>query len=109
MSPKKIFAPAALLILMGLAPGVQAQTLNLYGVIDLSVGSYQKSYATGTDNTRYTGVESNPTITSFFGMKGTEDLGGGLSAGFVLDMGLNIDTGTGGVTYSAVKIYSGNF
>ena len=39
MSPKKIFAPAALLILMGLAPGVQAQTLNLYGVIDLSVGS----------------------------------------------------------------------
>ena len=54
MSPQKIFAPAALLALMGLAPGVQAQSLNLYGVIDLAFGSFQNSYAETADNPRVT-------------------------------------------------------
>jgi predicted porin len=30
---------------------------------------------------------------SRFGFKGTEDLGGGLTAGFQLDSGFNMDTG----------------
>lgn len=97
MSPKKIFAPAALLVLMGLAPGVHAQsTLNLYGVIDLAVGSFQNSYASSAANPRATKVDSNPTITSFVGMKGTEDLGGGTKVGFVLESFLRPDTGAAG-------------
>ncbi|MEK8086813.1 porin [Aquabacterium sp. A3] len=93
MSPQKIFAPAALLALMGLAPGVQAQSLNLYGVIDLAFGSFQSSYASTADNPRVTKLDSNPTITSFFGMKGMEDLGGGVKAGFMLESFLRPDTG----------------
>ena len=96
MSPQKIFAPAALLALMGLAPGVQAQSLNLYGVIDLAFGSFQNSYAETADNPRVTKLDSNPTITSFFGMKGTEDLGGGVKAGFMLESFLRPDTGASG-------------
>lgn len=97
MSPKKIFAPAALLALMGLAPGVQAQSsLQLYGVLDLSVGSFQNSYLATDDNPRATKVDRNQMITSYFGMRGTEDLGGGLKAGFVLEGFLRPDTGESG-------------
>ena len=96
MSPQKLFAPAALTALMGLASGVQAQSLNLYGVIDIAAGSFQTSYQDGAVNPRATKVDSNQMITSFWGLKGTEDLGGGLKAGFVLEGFLRPDTGEAG-------------
>ena len=98
MSPKKIFAPAALLALMGLAPGVQAQSLSLYGVIDITAGSFQTTYQEGTANPRATKVDGNQMITSFFGLRGTEDLGGGLKAGFMLESFLRPDIGGSGRT-----------
>jgi len=98
MSPKKIFAPAALLALMGLAPGVHAQSLSMYGVIDITAGSFQTSYQEGTVNSRATKVDGNQMITSFFGLRGTEDLGGGLKAGFMLESFLRPDIGGSGRT-----------
>ena len=98
MSPQKIFAPAALTALMGLASGVQAQSLNMYGVIDITAGSFQASYQDGTANPRATKVDGNQMITSFFGLRGTEDLGGGLKAGFMLESFLRPDIGGSGRT-----------
>lgn len=102
MSPQKIFAPAALTALMGLASGVQAQSLNMYGVIDITAGSFQASYQDGTANPRATKVDGNQMITSFFGLRGTEDLGGGLKAGFMLESFLRPDVGGSGRTGSDV-------
>ena len=98
MSPQKLFAPAALTALMGLASGVQAQSLNMYGVIDITAGSFQASYQDGTANPRATKVDGNQMITSFFGLRGTEDLGGGLKAGFMLESFLRPDVGGSGRT-----------
>lgn len=98
MSPQKIFAPAALTALMGLASGVHAQSLNMYGVIDITAGSFQASYQDGTANPRATKVDGNQMITSFFGLRGTEDLGGGLKAGFMLESFLRPDVGGSGRT-----------
>lgn len=98
MSPQKIFAPAAMLALLGLAPGVHAQSLNLYGVIDIAAGSFQTSYLETADNPRATKVDGNQMITSFFGLRGSEDLGGGLKAGFMLEAFLRPDVGGSGRT-----------
>ncbi|TCP05907.1 porin [Caldimonas thermodepolymerans] len=69
--------------------GAHAQSsVQLYGLIDMSVGSFQNS---GAD--RLTRAESGRMTTSFFAFKGTEDLGGGLKAMFNLEAFLAADTG----------------
>lgn len=80
------------------AAAAQAQSsYNLYGVIDLSLGSMQISgLSTSADNKRTTKVEPNAMTTSFIGLKGLEDLGGGMKAGFVLESFLRPDTGAQG-------------
>lgn len=80
------------------AAAAQAQSsYNVYGVIDLSVGSMQLSgLPTTADNKRITKVDGNNMTTSFLGFKGLEDLGGGLKAGFVLEAFMRPDTGASG-------------
>jgi len=80
------------------AAAAQAQSsYNVYGVVDLSVGSMQLSgLPTAADNKRTTKVDGNNMTTSFLGFKGTEDLGGGLKAGFTLEAFLRPDTGAAG-------------
>lgn len=80
------------------AAAAQAQSsYNVYGVIDLSVGSMQLSgLPTAADNKRLTKVDGNNMTTSFLGFKGVEDLGGGLKAGFTLEAFLRPDTGAQG-------------
>lgn len=80
------------------AAAAQAQSsYNVYGVIDLSVGSMQLSgLPTAADNKRTTKVDGNNMTTSFLGFKGVEDLGGGLKAGFTLEAFLRPDTGAAG-------------
>jgi predicted porin len=76
------------------AAGVCAQsTVTLFGVVD---ASWQRASQNGVSATRLNGLGGNQF--SRFGVRGTEDLGGGLSAGFVLDAGLNVDSGAGAVT-----------
>lgn len=85
-------AGAVLSLGLGAAAAAQAQSsVQLYGLIDMAVGSYETS---GGDRT--TRAESGGMTTSYLGFKGAEDLGGGLSAVFALDTFLRADTGEAG-------------
>jgi len=89
---KNLVAAAALLALAGAA---QAQ-VKLYGMVDMSVGSFENAHVKG-DSDRKTAVESGKMMTSYFGLSGSEDLGGGLKAEFVLESFLSADDGGAGV------------
>lgn len=99
---KNLVAAAALLALAGAAHA----DVKLYGMLDLSVGSFEgvhdkndptktnfKGNPAGT-NYRTTEVASGQMMTSYFGLSGDEDLGGGLKAGFALESFLAGDTGS---------------
>lgn len=74
------------------ALGVQAESsVTLYGLVDLSVGRFQAPGATAS-----TSMQSGKMTTSFYGFKGTEDLGGGLSANFTFEGFLRPATGETG-------------
>ena len=78
----------ALSILGAFAGVAQAQTnVTMYGVVDVGLVRDDNGQAkvTKLDSSVYSG--------SRLGFKGTEDLGGGLQALFVLETGLNVDTG----------------
>ncbi len=92
-SPVRSLALAAVTALVALAaPAVSAQSsVSIYGLIDVSFGQRQ---APGAKSTKY--VDSGNMSTSFIGFKGTEDLGGGLSAVFALESFLRTDTGAAG-------------
>lgn len=86
MFSKKIVAAAALL---AMAVGAQAQ-VKIYGQLDMSVGSFD----TFTSKKSVTRVESGVMSTgSYIGFAGSEDLGGGLKAHFVLESFIAADTG----------------
>lgn len=72
---------------------VHAQNVTLYGVIDTGVERVSNTAAGGT----ITRMPSNTGIlASRWGMRGREDLGGGLSAVFTLESGFSPDTGASG-------------
>jgi predicted porin len=87
---KKTFI--ALAALAGFAGTALAQSsVTLYGVVD--IGIERTSLSPGGNTTRLSsGIQSG----SRFGFKGTEDLGGGLSASFVLESGFDASNGGAG-------------
>ncbi|HJV72793.1 MAG TPA: porin [Noviherbaspirillum sp.] len=79
----------ALAVLGAFAGAASAQTnVTIYGVVDAGV------YRTDNGVDSVTGLGSGLQSGSRIGFKGTEDLGGGLSAIFTLENGFNADTGT---------------
>ena len=69
--------------------GAMAQSsVTLYGVVDVNLQSAK------SDGLRQTRLQSGGVSGSRFGLKGMEDLGGGLKALFVLESGFNADTGS---------------
>ena len=64
-------------------------TVTVYGVADVSLESVK-----GDDT--LSRVSSDNLASSRFGLKGTEDLGGGLKANFVLESAIKVDTGANG-------------
>lgn len=86
-SKKTAVAAAALLA----AFAAQAQ-VNVYGNLDLSVGSYDEA-GQGKSLTK---VNSGDLRASYIGFKGQEDLGGGLKAFFKLESDIGADTGSAG-------------
>jgi len=72
-------------------------SVTLYGRIDTSVGrtSTETTGAHPVAKLTQNVVNSNALNYSFWGIKGFEDLGGGLSAKFVLESGFSADTGAG--------------
>ncbi len=71
---------------------VQAQSsVQVYGLIDLSAGQFQVAGANKVKR-----LDSGNRSTSYLGFRGSEDLGGGLKAGFTLDGFLLADSGSAG-------------
>lgn len=104
MFSKQRVAAAAAIVATVCAQQAHAQSsVSLYGVIDLSFGSFQysadKTSATApnpTDRKHLNKVDGNQMVTSYFGLKGVEDLGDGVKVGFVLESFLRPDTGAAG-------------
>lgn len=86
---KNLVAAAALMALVGAA---QAD-VKVYGSVEASFGSFEAAHAQGASE-RTTEVSSGNMMTSFIGFSGSEDLGGGLKAEFVLESFLAADTGS---------------
>jgi len=95
---KLLIATAALAMVAGTA---QAQSsVTVYGLIDMGYTDAQNDFrnSAGTtvkNNVKSTGNGDGALATSRFGVRGTEDLGGGLKANFVLEYDL-VDAGVGG-------------
>jgi len=89
---KKTLIAAALLA--GFAGAAQAETsVTLYGIVDLGVG-YQKIKGgpSGYDGSKF-GLVSGNQNGSRWGLRGTEDLGGGTRAVFTLESGFEANNG----------------
>jgi len=88
---KKTLIAAALLA--GFAGAAQAETqVTLYGIVDLGIG-YQKLKAPGQGSASKFGMNSGNQSGSRWGLRGTEDLGGGTRAVFTLESGFTANDG----------------
>lgn len=80
------------------ATGAFAQ-VSVYGRLD--AGYAATTNTVNGNDTKANGVQSHNSVSSMWGIKGTEDLGGGLKAGFQLEQDVytaNGNTGTSGAT-----------
>jgi predicted porin len=80
------------------AAPAMAQDVQIYGILSTAYSSFDSKLTTGatssevsTTNTGLQGAQSGSRI----GFRGTEDLGGGMKAGFVYELGVNNNTGLG--------------
>ncbi|MGE5623027.1 MAG: porin [Bacillota bacterium] len=81
-----------LAVLAAFAGAASAQTnITIYGVADAAISYKDNGAAT---NSKTWAVDSGQLSGSRLGFKGSEDLGGGLSAIFTLENGYNIDDGS---------------
>ena len=107
---------AAVAVLGALAGSAMAAEVTMYGVVDTGLMYQYYDEADGdatTDLEQHTlGLESGLNAASRFGMKGKEDLGNGLTVGFVLENGFKSDSGefkTGNKLFdreASVSVYS---
>jgi predicted porin len=90
---KLAFTVAAAAACLGAAGSASAQSsVRLYGVLDMFAGSNKPSGSAE----RTTVIDSGGMTTSYWGITGTEDLGGNLKTNFVLESYLRMDTGAAG-------------
>lgn len=89
---------AILAAMAAASAGAHAQSsVTLYGLIDASVGRFNGAAAgINAQNTAVSKVESGSLSTSRWGIRGNEDLGGGLSASFEMSSFFRNDTGAVG-------------
>jgi len=73
-------------------------SVSLYGRLDAGYANLVDSYTTGgtTTEQRSNGVSSHNSVSSYWGLQGVEDLGGGLKANFKLEADLFPVTGATG-------------
>ncbi len=99
---RKLSAPAFVVALLSaagaaaqspqVAKEVTSDSINFFGIVDVAL-----SYGTGSV-ANLTQLASGRSSTSRWGVRGFEDLGGGLAAGFWLEGQINVDTGGIGTT-----------
>lgn len=99
----------ALAVLAASGAAMAQSSVTLFGIVDTGIGYVNN--ATGNNSSKY-GVGTSGNATSRLGLRGTEDLGGGLKAGFWLEGEIFGDTGNAkGFDFkreSTVRL-SGNF
>jgi general bacterial porin, GBP family len=97
---KSLVAVAVLGALSGIASAQSAVTI--YGIADAGIVNER-----GGKNGSVTKLTNGVASTSRLGFRGTEDLGGGLSAIFVLEAGVKLDTGEGDSALFGRQAYVG--
>ena len=88
---KLTLVAGAVLALVSTTSAMAQSSVTLYGIVDAAV-----TYTTKQVGGSRTGIDAGQLATSRWGMRGTEDLGGGLKANFVLESTIANDTGAGG-------------
>jgi predicted porin len=98
----------ALAVLAASGASFAQSTVSVYGLLDVYGGATK-----GTDGVSKTVLGSGGVDGSRWGLKGSEDLGGGLKADFGLEQGIAVDTGAGtaGKAFDRVSFvgFSGGF
>lgn len=97
--------PLALTLALACGAAAAQSSVTIYGNVNMGLVSsnYKASGQTPIQGTNY-GISNGFNMvdnSSLWGMKGKEDLGGGLYAGFSLEGGLNINNGTGGQDFKS--------
>ena len=93
---KLTLAAGAVLGLVSATSAMAQSSVTLYGIVDAAVTYTTKQNAAGDSRT---GIDAGQLATSRWGMRGTEDLGGGLKANFNLEGTLINDTGAAGLGF----------
>ena len=95
---KLTLVAGAVLALVSTTSALAQSSVTLYGIVDAAVSYTTKQAATpgGPSVGSVTKIDGGQLATSRWGMRGTEDLGGGLKANFVLESTIANDTGAGG-------------
>jgi len=92
---KKLVIAGAMATAVAGSALAQSSNVQVFGRLDLGVINANN---VGTNKQSLTHITSSPISTSFLGFRGTEDLGGGNSAGFLLESQINPADGTQGVS-----------
>jgi predicted porin len=99
----------ALAVLAASGASFAQSSVTVYGLADVWVGSVKTEDGKGHDVTT-TKMESGGVNTSRWGLKGSEDLGGGLKANFLLEQAIKLDTGAAaGFSRQSYVGFSGGF
>ena len=93
-------AIATLAVVAASAAHAQTANVTLYGGLRLALES--ASYKSATASARITSMEN---VSSRFGFRGSESLGGGLSAVFQLESGFAADTGAAGASSGVTQLF----
>ncbi len=87
---KKSLVALAVLVASGAA--MAQSSVTLYGIADIWLGTVKADQELANPNS-VTKLDSGGISTSRWGLKGSEDLGGGLNAIFTLETSVGLDTG----------------
>src|SRR5437868_2971195 len=92
MNQKRTAVRMALAALCAVPALASAQSVTLYGLVDTGIEFLNHAGAGGNTVARMPNLSG--TVPSRWGLRGTEDLGGGLKANFVLESGFGADSGS---------------
>ena len=90
---KKTLIALAVMTVSGAA--FAQSSVTMYGVIDVAYGSHKTTNLDGTVTRKSSGIMDGNNAGNRIGFRGTEDLGGGLKANFVIEQGINPTSGDG--------------
>jgi len=96
----------ALAVLAASGAAMAQSSVTLYGLADVWFGSVKTDDGNGNSMSS-TKLNSGGVSTSRWGIKGSEDLGGGLKANFLLEQAVSLDSGAGGSTGFSRQSYVG--